>query len=121
MEFQNAAEELSLEGLELLLGDEQAGIKEFDAANYLEDPASIAAYLTRMLENDDDSRLAGALKDVARAAGMAKVAEQTGIGKEALLDQATPWLKAVNRVLKALGMKIVIVPESAQSKVAQDY
>jgi probable addiction module antidote protein len=113
MERKNGDEELSLEGLELLLADEQAGIKEFDAADYLADPESIAAYLTRMLENDDDSRITEALGNVARSACMAKVADQTGTGREALCqalhDGATARLNTVNRVVQALGMKIVIV------------
>lgn len=99
--------------LELLTDDEELGIKDFDAAAYLKTPEQIAAYLTRMLEHGDDGMLASALGDVARSVGMAKVAEKTGIGREALYkalrDGATPRLNTVNRVVKALGMRMVIV------------
>ena len=99
--------------IDLLVGDEEFGIEDFDAAAYLKTPEQIAAYLTRMLEGGDDAMLASALGDVARSVGMAKVAEKTGIGREALYkalrDGATPRLKTVNSVVKALGMRMVII------------
>lgn len=101
----------------LLAGDEEFGIEDFDAAAYLKTPEHIAAYLTRMLEGGDDGMLASALGDVARSVGMAKVAEKTGIGREALYkalrDGATPRLKTVNMVVKALGLRMIIVEGSA--------
>ena len=99
--------------IDLLVGDEEFGIEDFDAAAYLKTPEQIAAYLTRMLEGGDDGMLASALGDVARSVGMAKVAGKTGIGREALYkalrDGATPRLKTVNSVVKALGMRMVII------------
>lgn len=101
----------------VLAEDEELGIEDFDAAAYLKTPEHIAAYLTRMLEAGDDGMLASALGDVARSVGMAKVAEKTGIGREALYkalrDGATPRLKTVNRVVKALGMRMVIIEGSS--------
>jgi len=99
--------------IDLLAGDTELGIEDFDAAAYLKTPEHIAAYLTRMLDNGDDGMLAAALGDVARSEGMAKVAEKTGIGREALYkalrDGATPRLNTVNKVVQALGMRMVIV------------
>ncbi|MBP1202219.1 putative addiction module antidote protein [Duganella sp. 1411] len=101
----------------LLADDEELGLEDFDAAAYLKTPEHIAAYLTRMLEGGDDGMLASALGDVARSVGMAKVAEKTGIGREALYkalrDGATPRLNTVNKVVKALGMRMVIIEASA--------
>ena len=103
--------------LDLLMKDGQAGITSFDAADHLNGPEDIAAYLTLILKRGDDSTLAAALGNLARAAGMAKVAELTGIRREALYKAlrqgAVPRLNTVNRVVQALGMRIVIVKDTA--------
>lgn len=103
--------------LDLLMKDGEAGITSFAAADYLNGPEDIAAYLTLILKRGDDSTLAAALGNLARAAGMAKVAEQTGIRREALYKAlrqgAVPRLNTVNRVVQALGMRMVIVTHDA--------
>lgn len=125
-EFRTNDEELTLEGIELLLRDEEAGIKEFDPADYVGDSESVAAYLNAMLETGDESLLAEALGVVARAAGMATVAEKAAVGRESLYKSlrrgASPRLATINRVVKALGMKLVIEqvtdPVFAQNELA---
>ena len=103
--------------LDLLMKDGEGGITSFDAADYLNGPEDIAAYLTLILKRGDDSMLAAALGNLARAAGMAKVAEHTGIRREALYKAlrqgAVPRLSTVNRVVRALGMRMVIVKDTA--------
>ena len=47
-----------------------ADLPEFDAARYLDNEATIAAYLTDILEANDAALLAAALGDIARARGM---------------------------------------------------
>jgi len=59
-------------------------LPEFDAAPYLDSEASIAAYLTDILEANDAALLAAALGDLARARGMTEIAKSAGITREAL-------------------------------------
>ena len=47
----------------------------FDAARYLTEDAAIAEYMTAVLETEDSDLLLLALGDIARARGMALVAE----------------------------------------------
>ena len=47
----------------------------FDAARYLTDDASVAEYMTAVLETDDPDLLLLALGDVARARGMAQAVD----------------------------------------------
>lgn len=47
-----------------------ADLPTFEVAEYLDDEASIAAYLTAILEEDNIGLLAEALDDVAKARGM---------------------------------------------------
>jgi probable addiction module antidote protein len=51
----------------------------FDAAEYLDSPEMIAAYLTEAFESDDASEIAIAIGAVARAVGMSAVAEKAGL------------------------------------------
>jgi probable addiction module antidote protein len=85
-------------------------LREFDAAEYLNDDNAIAEYLSAILEENDPSLLAAALGDIARAKGMAMIANESGIGREALYKAlrrgAQPRFDTVQRVCSALGIKL---------------
>lgn len=86
----------------------------FDPADHLVDDAAIAIYLTEALAADDAVHFQDALQAVARARGMTQVAEASGLGREslykALKPGAHPRFDTVQRVLGALGVRIVITP-----------
>lgn len=91
-----------------------AELPEFDMAEYLEDDEAVAQYLTIVLEENDPSALADALGTIARARGMASIAQGAGIGREALYKAlrpgAQPRFDTVQRVCAALGVKLVARP-----------
>ncbi len=91
-----------------------ADLPTYDAADYLDSEEAITAYLNAILEENDDALLASALGDIAKARGMAQIAKETGLGREslykALREGASPRFDTINRVLKALGVKLVAVP-----------
>ncbi len=90
-------------------------LPEFDAAEYLDSKEAIAEYLTAMLEAGDPAMLAAALGDIARARGMTEIAEASGLSREALYKalrpNAHPRFDTISRVCKALGIRLVAVPE----------
>lgn len=92
-------------------------LPNFDPAEYLKDDADIAAYLSVVIEEGDAGELAHALGVAARARGMAQIAEETGIGREALYKalraDAQPRFDTISRVCKALGVKLVVQPMGA--------
>ena len=91
-----------------------AELPEFDMAEHLEDDEAVAQYLTIVLEENDPSALADALGTIARARGMASIAQGAGIGREALYKAlrpgAQPRFDTVQRVCAALGVKLVALP-----------
>lgn len=91
-----------------------ADLPDFDAAEHLKDDADIAAYLSVVIEEGDAGELAHALGVAARARGMAQIAKETGIGREALYKalraDARPRFDTIARVCKALGVKLVVQP-----------
>jgi len=95
--------------------------RPFDAANYLQTAQDVADYLDAVmedsLEHDDTSLIAAALGDVARANGMAEIAERTGLSREslyrALSADGNPTLSTLQGVLKTLGLRLAVVPAAA--------
>lgn len=63
---------------------------KWDASEYFESEADIAAYLNAALEDGDTSVIATALGDIARAKGMAQLAKETGITRDGLYKALSP-------------------------------
>ena len=86
----------------------------FDAADYLNDEETIAAYLTAALEDPNPDVFLAAVRDVARARGMAQLAKDAGLGRESLYKALTPGAKprydTMLKLLQALGVKISATP-----------
>ena len=89
-------------------------LPEFDVSKYLNDEASIAEYLTMVIEQDDPALLAVTLGDIAKARGMTEIAKSTGLAREALYKalraDAQPRFDTVSKVCAALGVKLVAEP-----------
>ena len=90
------------------------GLAPFDASDYLDNEETIAEYLTAALENRDPDAFLVAVRDVAKARGIAKVAADAGLGREslykALRPGAQPRFDTVRRLLEALGVRLDITP-----------
>jgi probable addiction module antidote protein len=86
--------------------------RPWDAAEVLNTPADVAAYLDAYLEDGTPEELLRAVNTLARSRGMAELARQTGISREALYrafsDNGNPTLDTLLRVMKALGVRLAI-------------
>ena len=84
----------------------------FDSATYLENDESVHAYMEDALESNDPAVIAHALGVVARARGMAQIAQQAGLSREslykALSAEGNPEFGTVLRVMQALGLKLSV-------------
>ena len=82
----------------------------FDAADYLDDEETIAAYLSEALEDPDPDTFLIAVRTVARARGMTQLAKDSGLGRESLYKALTPGAKprydTMMKVIRALGVKL---------------
>ncbi len=98
---------------------EDLGLAPFDASDYLDNEVTIAEYLTAALENPDQGAFLMAVRDVAKARGIANVAEKAGLGRESLYKTLTPGTKprfdTVRRLLAALGVKLDV--SSARERI----
>jgi probable addiction module antidote protein len=92
-------------------------LTKFDIADYLESNEMIAAYLNEVLEHGNESDLVCAIGNVAKAIGMTKIAEKSGLSRpslyKALSDGAKPQFSTIMKVLKAVGVQVSVNPISA--------
>lgn len=90
----------------------------FDAADYLTDDETIAEYITAALEDPNPDVFLTAVRDVARARGMAQLAKDAGLGREslykALTSGAKPRYDTMLKLLHALGVKLSASPCSRE-------
>lgn len=90
----------------------------FDAAEYLDDPASQAELLADALETGNSTYITHALGVVARARGMSSIAKEAGVSREALYkafgETGDPRLSTLLGVFRALGVKLSAKPIAAE-------
>ena len=89
-------------------------LPDFDFSEHLDSEVAVSEYLTAIVEDGDPALLAAALGDIAKARGMAQIAEAAGLGREALYKAlrpgAQPRFDTIARVCAALGLKLVVQP-----------
>ena len=87
---------------------------KFEISDYLENNEMIAAYLNTVLEEGDNDDIVTAIGHIAKAIGMTKIAEETGLSRpslyKALSEGAKPQFSTIIKVLKAVGGQIKISP-----------
>lgn len=86
--------------------------RRFDAANYLTDIETAAAYLQATIDEsgDDPGAIADALGAIARSGNLSELARRTGMSREglykALSADGNPSFATIVKVSKALGLKL---------------
>jgi probable addiction module antidote protein len=86
----------------------------WDPAEYLETEEQIAVYLEDIFKSGDPDLIIAAIGDVARARGMSKIADGTGLGREGLYKSLSqggnPSFETVIKVLSSLGFSLRPAP-----------
>ncbi len=57
-------------------------LPRFDAAKYLDNNEAVAIFISEAMTSGDSTYIAHAFGIIARAKGMAKIAEETGLSRE---------------------------------------
>jgi probable addiction module antidote protein len=87
---------------------------KFDIADYLDNKEMIAEYLNVVLEEGDNADVIHAIGHIAKAIGMTKIAEETGMSRpslyKALSEGSKPQFATIMKVLKAIGGQIQVHP-----------
>ena len=81
----------------------------------LTDPVEAAACIEAVLEMDDPATLLVALRQVAKAHGMADVARRADVGEKTLFrvlsENGNPTVATLHKVLHAVGLRLSVTPE----------
>ena len=84
----------------------------FDLSTLLDSDEAIAEYIRQVLEDGDLDEMLRAVGYVAKARGMAQVAEDAGLGREslykALRPGAQPKFETMSKVFGALGFRLSV-------------
>ena len=85
-------------------------ITKWDAAESLNSDEAIAAFLAEAMEIGDQKFIVHAINTVARARGMTQIAQDAGIGRQALYkslgENGNPTLATLLGVFKSLGVTL---------------
>lgn len=91
----------------------------YDTAEHLRTPEDIALYIDAVLEDGDPALVADAIGVVARARGMAQIAQETGRSREQLYrtlsEKGNPQLDTLMGVLKAIGLRLSVKPTETEA------
>ncbi|HKQ14951.1 MAG TPA: addiction module antidote protein [Steroidobacteraceae bacterium] len=97
----------------------------FNAAEYLDNEEVIAEYLAVALENPNPEVFMMAVSNVAKARGIAKVAKDSGLGREslykALAPGAKPRFETVRKLVDALGVRWTVAPPTTSRRRAHSH
>jgi len=90
----------------------------------LEDRVEASAYLNAALDDSPQAFLK-ALRNVAQARQMSRVAKDAGVQRETLYrsfsEQGNPTFETLSSVLEALGMRLSIILNSADASADRAY
>jgi probable addiction module antidote protein len=85
-------------------------VTTYDPAEDLTSDKAIATFMVEAFATEDTGYIAHALGVVARARGMAQIANETGLSREQLYrsfsENGNPTLKSTIAVMKALGVEL---------------
>jgi probable addiction module antidote protein len=94
----------------------------WDAAEQLDTPEAIAAYLEAMFEDGDPAMITHAIGTVARAKGMTELAREIGVSRETLYrslsEDGNPAFSTVLKIFRSFGLRLEVKP--ADSVVTAD-
>ncbi len=88
-------------------------IRAFDPAEHLTSPEAVQAFLEDAFDEGDPAYITHALGIVARARGMSRLADETGMTRpalyKALSSEGNPSLATTLKVARALGFRLTPV------------
>lgn len=89
-------------------------IQDLDISEFLDDPEMVAEYLNAAIEENDPALFLQAMGDVARAEGMTKISQDSGVTREALYralsGNVQPKFETILKVINAFNFRLKVEP-----------
>lgn len=87
-------------------------IGKFEAADFLKSETAIEEFLSAAMQDANPDVFLAALGEVAKARGIAAIAERSGLGRESLYKTLSPGAKpryeTICKLIDALGVKLTV-------------
>lgn len=87
---------------------------KFDIADYLDNKELMTEYLNTVLEQGTQQDIVTAIGHIAKAIGMTKISEKTGLSRpslyKALSEGAKPQFSTMVKIIHAIGGQLTIKP-----------
>ncbi|WP_418236883.1 addiction module antidote protein [Desulfovibrio sp.] len=97
-------------------------ISRFDAADYLRSDEDINEYLNEVVSENDPKAFLQAVSTIARARGMSRLSQETGIPRESLYhslsEKGNPAFSTLWKVADALGYTVTLKKKFSYEKRA---
>jgi probable addiction module antidote protein len=94
-----------------------AKLRDFDAAEYLDTPETIAEFLNEAFETGDSAYITKAIGIAARVKGMTNVSREAGLSRESLYrslnGESKPEFGTIVQVLDAMGVQLTAKVKAA--------
>ena len=88
------------------------GIGKFEASDFLKSEIAIREFLAAAMEDPNPDVFLAALSEVAKARGIAALAERSGLGRESLYKTLAPGSKpryeTICKLVDALGVRLTV-------------
>jgi probable addiction module antidote protein len=95
---------------------------ETDLMEKLRDPEFASAYIMSAIVDNDMDFLPVALGDVAKAHGISKLSDKTGINRRTLYKvfdkEGNPSFELVAQIIQSLGLEIKVHPKKSKKKAS---
>jgi probable addiction module antidote protein len=92
-------------------------VSKFEIADYLDSNELVVQYLNTVLGEGNSKDIINAIGHIAKAIGMPKIAEETGMSRpslyKALSEGAKPQFEPIMKGLKVIGGQLSVHPMSA--------
>jgi probable addiction module antidote protein len=93
-------------------------VRDYDAAEFLDNEETIAAYLSDIFATGTDIEIKRALGDVARARNMSEIANRMNVSRPSLYKSLSVGCKTefgtIRNFLNAIGVSMAIVPAKSE-------
>ncbi|MFA6618311.1 MAG: addiction module antidote protein [Candidatus Neomarinimicrobiota bacterium] len=92
---------------------------KFEVYEFLDNDELIAGYMEEILKDGDLKLILSAINDIAKAKGISKLAEKSGLGREsmykALKPDAKPRFETILKIIQAMGFRLSVQAQSPKA------
>ena len=96
------------------MAKKKIAVRDYDAAEFLDNEETVAAYLSEIFATGTDAEIKRALSDVARARNMTEIAKKMNVSRpslyKSLSDDTRVEFETIRNFMNAIGVSLSVRP-----------